>query len=216
MVSNSYNRGMAKASSKISKCMYIDMSNIYGGIAEIFEAGVYIDFATLMPFLDEKFEGIDQFKVYGSYRGYAENDPVGKKQMIRGSNEFLNTAKLSGVHFGRGKISKYGQEKGVDMQLGVDMVNDAHNGTYTDFILFSGDADFQYPISIVKGLKKDFHYCGFANRFAINFAFEAWRKIVVDYNGLFKQNYSEARLPDKLEVHDIYKDSSVKMKSIKT
>lgn len=198
----------------IKKCMYVDLSNIYGGIAEIFEAGVYIDFSTLMPVLDDQFGGIDKFKVYGAYMGYEETTPNYKKQMVRGQNEFFNTAKLNGVHFGQGKISTFGQEKGVDMQLGVDMVNDAHNGTYTDFILFSGDADFEYPISIIKGLGKNFHYCGFANRYAIPFAFEAWRKVVVDYNGLFKKMFSEARHPKKLEIYDIYKDNSVKTKSI--
>lgn len=198
----------------IRKCMYIDLSNIYGGIAEIFEAGVYIDFSTLMPLLDEKFGGINQFKVYGAYMGYDAATPNYKKQMVKGQNEFFNTAKLSGVHFGQGKISKFGQEKGVDMQLGVDMVNDAHKNEYTDYILFSGDADFEYPISIIKGLNKNFHYCGFANRFAINFAYEAWRKIVIDYNGQFAKLFGEARLPKKLEVCDVYKNESVKVKSI--
>lgn len=195
--------------------MYIDLSNIYGGIAEIFEAGVYIDFSTLMPLLDEKFGGIDKFKVYGAYMGYQVTTPNYKKQMVRGQNEFFNSAKLNGVHFGQGKISKNGQEKGVDMQLGVDMVNDAHKNSFTDYILFSGDADFQYPISIIKELGKNFHYCGFANRFAIPFAFQAWRKCVIDYNGLFKRLYDgSTRLPDKLEVCDIYRNTSVKKKSI--
>lgn len=198
----------------ISKCMYVDLSNIYGGITEIFEAGVYIDFSTLMPLLYEKFGGIDKFKVYGAYMGYEETTPNYKKQMIRAQNEFFNTAKLTGVHFGQGKISSHGQEKGVDMQIGVDMVNDAHNNTFTDYILFSGDADFEYPIAIVKGLKKNFHYCGFANRYAIPFAFEAWRKVVIDYNGTFNRLFSEANLPKKLEVYDIYGDSSVKTDSI--
>lgn len=198
----------------IRKCMYVDLSNIYGGMAEIFEAGVYIDFSTLMPLLDEKFGGVDQFKVYGAYMGYDDKTPNYKKQMIRAQNEFFNSAKLNGVHFGQGRISSFGQEKGVDMQIGVDMVNDAHNEEYTDYVLFSGDADFEYPISIVKNMGKNFHYCGFANRYAIPFAFQAWRKVVIDYNGLFGQVFSEARLPKKLEIHDVYKDVSVKTKSI--
>lgn len=163
-----------------------------------------------MPLLDKKFGGIDQFKVYGAYMGYDDKTPNYKKQMIRGQNEFFNTARPNGVHFGQGRISKFGQEKGVDMQIGVDMVNDAHNKDYTDYILFSGDADFEYPISIIKKMGMNFHYCGFANRCAVPFAFEACRKVVIDYNGfLFKQLFASARLPKKLEACDIYKDKSV-------
>ena len=200
----------------ITKCLYIDLSNIYGGIAEIFEPGVYLDLSTLFPVLDEAFGGIDQFKVYGAYMGYKETAPNYKKQFVRAQNEFFNTAKLSGVHFGKGKISANGQEKGVDMQIGVDMVNDAHLNKYTDYILFSGDADFQYPISIIKGLGKNFHYCGFANRFALSFSHEAWRKVVIDYNDHFISSYPAiSKLPKTVEIIDIYKDSSVKTKSIK-
>ena len=198
----------------IKKCLYVDLSNIYGGITEIFQGGVYIDFSTLMPVLDKLFGGIDMFKVYGAYMGEKPGMPNYKKQMIRAQNEFLNSAKLSGVYFGKGVISNDGHEKGVDMQIGVDMVNDAHNGTFTDFILMSGDADFQYAISIVKAMGKNFHYCGFANRYAINFAFEAWRKVVLDYNGLFSTLYGTAGMPKKMLVHDMYKDSSVKTKSV--
>lgn len=198
----------------IRKCLYVDLSNIYGGITEIFEAGVYIDFATLMPVLDELFGGIDSFKVYGAYMGEKLGMPNYKKQMIRAQNEFLNSAKLAGVHFGQGTISNDGNEKGVDMQIGVDMVNDAHNGTFTDFILMSGDADFQYAIKIVKDLGKAFHYCGFANRYAVSFAFDAWRKVVIDYNGLFEKTYGGATKPKKLIVEDVYNHKSVGTKSI--
>ncbi len=199
----------------IKKCLYVDLSNLYGGIAQLFAAGVYIDFSTLMPLLDEKFGGIDCYKVYGAYMGYKESDTVGKKDFVRAQNEFFNSAKIAGVHFGQGKISINGQEKGVDMQLGVDMVNDAHKNTFTDFILFSGDADFEYPITIIKELGKQFHYCGFANRFAPSFAFEAWRKVVIDYNKHFANSVAPTmKLPKKLVVQDIYKDTSVKMKSV--
>lgn len=200
---------------EIKKCLYVDLSNLYGGISEIFSAGVYIDFSTLMPLLDELFGGIDSYKVYGAYMGYDDKMPKYKQEFVKAQNEFFNSAKLPGVHFGQGKISIHGQEKGVDMQLGVDMVNDAHKGTFTDYILFTGDADFEYPISIVKGLGKNFHYCGFANRFAINFAYEAWRKVVIDYNKHFVNEWAPSlKLPKKLVIYDVYKDAAVKCKSI--
>lgn len=195
--------------------MYVDLSNLYGGISGLFAPGVYVDFSSLIPLLQKKFGGVDKFKVYGAYMGYDNADNY-KMQRARAQNEFFNSAKLPDVHFGKGRISKYGQEKSVDMQLGVDMVHDAHQGLYTDYILFSGDADFQYPMSIIKELGKTFHYCAFANRFALNFAFEANRKVVIDYNKTFKRHYidSGAKLPKQLEIFDIYKHADVKLKSV--
>ena len=202
-------------SSAGSKCMYVDLSNLYGGISGLFAPGVYIDFSSLVPILDKAFGGIDKFKVYGAYMGYDNADNY-KKQRARAQNEFFNSAKLPDVHFGKGRISKYGQEKSVDMQLGVDMVNDAHLDLYTDYILLSGDADFQYPVSIVKNLGKQFHYCAFANRFALSFAFEANRKVVIDYNKTFKKQYidSGAKLPRNVKIYDVYKNNNVKLKSV--
>jgi uncharacterized LabA/DUF88 family protein len=189
---------------RIIKCIYIDMSNLYGGMSELFSPGVYLDFSTLMSILDEVFDGIDSYKIYGAYMGSDDSMPLYKRDFIRAQNEFLNSARKNGVYFGQGKISNHGQEKGVDMMLGVDMVNDAHLGLYTDYILFSGDADFTYPIDMIKGLGKNFHYCSFANRFALSFAYKAWRKVVIDFDGHFTANIAPTmKMPRKLMVKEI-------------
>jgi uncharacterized LabA/DUF88 family protein len=199
----------------IKKCLYVDLSNLYGGIAELFSSGIYLDFASLMPVLDELFGGIDAYKVYGAYMGLEPSMPVYKQEFIKAQNEFINSARAEGVYFGQGKISKHGQEKGVDMMLGVDMVNDAHLGSYTDYILLTGDADFSYPINLIKNMGMNFHYCGFANRFALSFAYAAWRKVVIDYNKHFITNIAPPmRLPKKLIIRDVYDDKSVKKKSV--
>ncbi len=193
--------------------MYVDLSNIYGGIVELFDSGVYIDFSTLMPLLDDAFQGIDMFKVYGAYMG-TEGLKGKDYEKAKAQNEFFNSAKLDGVYFGLGNIRNK-QEKGVDMQIGVDMVNDAHKNTYTDYILFSGDADFNYPVSLIKEMGKNFHYCAFANRFSRHFVSQAWKKVVIDYNKYFANNVApNTRLPSKLVVEDIYSSKTVKMKSI--
>lgn len=205
---------MVAKGEKAKRCMYVDLSNLFGGTSEIFDAGVYIDFATLMPVLDEAFGGIDKFKVYGSYRGV--ND-VAKKNLdsAKGQNEFMNSARLNGVHFGKGNIRNK-QEKGVDMQLGVDMVNDAHLEAYTDFILFSGDADFDYPVTIIKKMGMYFHYCAFANRYSPHFAWKARKKFIIDYNGLFSKTVDPTTIPLRdIVIKDVYGNSSVKRKSIK-
>lgn len=193
----------------------MDLSNLFGGISELFDPGVYIDFSTLMPILDERFGGIDQYKVYGSYRGITETTKLGDIDSIKGQAEFMNSARLNGVYFGKGYV-KNGQEKSVDMKLGIDMVNDAHNKEFTDYILFAGDADFSYPVSIIRDMGKYFHYCAFANRYSALFAFQARKKLVLDYNGMFVKNTSQDLIPPHdVTIVDIYKDKSVKTKSIK-
>lgn len=196
------------------RCIYVDLSNLFGGLSEVFDEGVFIDFSTLMPLIDNAFGGVDMFKVYGSFRGI--NDAKASDiDRIKGQNEFMNSAKLKGVHFGKGYI-RNGQEKTVDMQLGVDMVNDAHLGTYTDFILFAGDGDYSYPVSIVQKMGKYFHYCAFANRYSAFFAFKARNKLILDYNGLFAECVDPVKVPRRdITITDLYKDKSVKTKSIK-
>jgi uncharacterized LabA/DUF88 family protein len=53
-------------------------------------------------------------------------------------------------------------EKGVDVQLAIDLLLDAMNNKYDVAFLFSSDADFVPAIHhIVKKLKKDVMYCHF-------------------------------------------------------
>lgn len=196
------------------RCLYVDLSNFFGGTSELFDDGVYLDFSTLMPVLDEAFGGIDQFKVYGSYRGI-NRVRRNNRNKVQAQNEFMNSARLHGVHFGKGYIRNR-QEKHVDMLLGVDMVNDAHNDSYTDFILLSGDADYRYPVSIVKSLNKYFHYCAFATRYSAQFAFSARKKVIIDYNKWFIKNTNKKLIPPQdFMIIDAYTDKRVKTKSIK-
>lgn len=196
------------------RCMYVDLSNFFGGTSTLFDDGIYIDFATLMPIFDDVFGGIDKFKVYGSYRGINEVTRRNRDK-VQAQNEFMNSARIHGVHFGKGYIRNR-QEKHVDMLLGVDMVNDAHNGEFTDFILLSGDADYQYPVSIVKSLNKYFHYCAFATRYSAQFAFSARKKLLIDYNKYFIKNTDRKLIPKQdFKIVDVYKDKRVTIKSIK-
>lgn len=198
---------------KIRKCLYADLSNLYGGIAELLKPGEYFDLSTLLPLIDSEFAGIDSIKVYGAYMGLSGVTNARDILFIKAQNEFFNSARLSGVHFGKGNISRYGQEKGVDMQLGVDMVNDAHLDLYEDAIILSGDADFTYPISIIKSMGKNLHYCSFATRYSNYLAHQAWRKVVIDYNNYFATKVLPTikSPPKTLKICNV--DSSVKLKS---
>ncbi len=158
----------------------------------------------MLPLLDKAFEGIDEIKVYGAYMGYEESSSKKHKLFVKSQNEFFNSAKLVANYFGEGRISRNKQEKGVDMKLGVDIVNDAHLGRFDDYILFSEDADFDYPIKVIKEMGKNFHYCSFATRYSNALAFQSWRKVLFDYDGHYLSNKTEARVPKKLVIKEIY------------
>lgn len=203
---------MSNINTSIKKTLYVDASNLYGGMSELLRPGEYIDFASLLPELDKAFSGISQIKVYGAYMGLSGVTSPSRILFIKAQNEFFNSARLSGVYFGRGNISAHGKEKGVDMQIGVDMVNDAYKNEYDDAILLSGDADFMYPISIVKGMGKNFHHCSFATRYTQHLAYQGWRKAVLDYNQYFvtKVQPTLKRAPKKLQIVDIDKSAQIK------
>jgi len=189
----------------IRKTLYVDASNLFGGMSELLPNGQYIDFADLLPLLQTGFNGIDAVKVYGAYMGISSAVSARQRRFIKAQNEFMNSAKRASNHFGKGHISRHGKEKGVDMQLGVDMVNDAHNNRYDDAILLSGDVDFMYPIEIIKTLGKNFHLCAFASRYTQRLAYKAWRKVVIDYNSEFANNIlpQVIKPPHGLKVVDI-------------
>lgn len=201
-------------STSIRKSLYVDASNLYGGISELLTPGEYIDFSTLLPIIDRAFRGITKIKVYGAYMGQSGIVDSSKLLFIKAQNEFFNSTRLSGVHFGAGNISKQGNEKGVDMRLGVDMVNDAYNDEYDDAILLSGDADFLYPIEIVKQLGKNLHHCSFATRYTTNVSYKAWHRVVLDYKGHFATKVLPRikHPPKRLQIIDI--DPQVIIKNV--
>lgn len=203
---------MNKPAHPIRKTLYVDASNLYGGISELLQPGEYIDFSSLLPLIDQAFDGIEKVKVYGAYMGLQGVTAPNQIKFIKAQNEFFNSTRLNAVHFGKGNISRYGKEKGVDMQIGVDMVNDAYADDYDDAILLSGDADFMYPISIIKGIGKNFHHCSFATRYTQPLACQGWRKVVLDYNSYFSTQVQPTlrNAPRRLTVVNIDADISIK------
>src|SRR5680860_462433 len=102
----------------IRKTLYVDASNLFGGMSDLLQNGQYISFVDLLPVLHEGFAGIEVVKVYGAYMGVGSAANAKQRRFIKAQNEFLNSAKQVSNHFGKGHISRHGKEKGVDMQLG--------------------------------------------------------------------------------------------------
>lgn len=198
---------------RMTKCLYIDGSNLYGGISELLTPGEFVDLSTLFPIINRAFNGVDCIKFYGAYMGLPGLTNARDILFAKAQNEFFNSAIARKVYFGKGYISRHGKEKGVDMQLGVDMVHDAHSGLFNEMILLSGDADFLYPIQYVKNAGKKVHYCAFATRFTFPIAFRSNEKVVLDMHKYFETKVKPVakRLPPGLQIHNI--DADIKIKN---
>ena len=207
-----YNRPMP--SNKARRTLYIDLSNLYGGITELLPPGEYFDCSTIFPIVDAAFDQINSIKVYGAYLGQAGISDASRLLFVKAQNEFFNSAKLKGVHFGKGYISQHNKEKGVDMRLGVDLVHDAHSNDFDEAIIMSGDADFMYPVQFVRQLGKNVHYCAFATRFTFPIAFASNKRVVLDYKNYFANKIlpNARRQPKGLKVIEI--DGQVTVKNV--
>ena len=138
----------------VRRILYIDGSNLFGGMSELLRPGEYFDFNEFMDVVETIFN-IGTVKFYGTYRSGSSSDSVRRRSIIRAQYLFFNQARShSKVMFVKGYFGGYGKEKGVDMKMGVDLVKDAYEGAYDEAIVLSGDDDFIYAISSAKATGK--------------------------------------------------------------
>ena len=127
--------------------IYIDGSNLYHSLKFIY-GRIDVDFEKLAT----KLIGNRQL-----IRIYYYNAPVNadeEPEKYRNQQKFFE--RLQTIDYLRlvlGRIEKQGNhcvEKGVDVQLAVDMIRLANKNTYDTAILVSGDGDFAPAIEIVQ------------------------------------------------------------------
>lgn len=99
----------------------------------------------------------DRF-LYRTYYYNALQDIAVRPDAFREQQEFLDTLRKTPyleVRLGMIKTAQGTQvEKGVDIMLGIDLLNLAWNNLYDTAVLVSGDADFAYALQTVKNMGK--------------------------------------------------------------
>jgi len=97
-------------------------------------------------------------RLYRTYYYNALQDVAARPDAFREQQEFLDTLRKTPYLEVRLGIIKTAQgtqvEKGVDIMLGIDLLNLAWNNLYDTAILVSGDADFAYALQTVKNMGK--------------------------------------------------------------
>lgn len=172
--------------------LYIDGTNLLAGLIDIFGFSKVPSFASILKVI-KKYYKYDQIFFYASYtssKGIAklpvEKQKRVKKQIgleIKYFKKVRDTKNLVFYQGYRSPTSK--KEKGVDVHLAVDMVKDAFLNNCGKAIIFSGDADFEYSVEILKELKIPIYAVFIPNRFSLAIAYKCKSPIVLNYNNFF-------------------------------
>lgn len=188
------------------KCvLYVDGSNLFGGLTELLGFGAHINFRPFLAEIKKDFQ-INETRFYGTYMKIDASKPVSYKAHIMAQKAFFDSAKNSpGVTFIKGHFSGSGKEKGVDVKLAVDMTVGAYKGDYDEAIIMTGDADLRYAVEVAKGFGKPVHMAAIGSRFPFGVSVIADRKVVYDYGHFFTKTIipSYKRKPKDLVIKDL-------------
>ncbi|HUC95802.1 MAG TPA: NYN domain-containing protein [Candidatus Saccharimonadia bacterium] len=188
--------------------IYVDASNLYGGITELLPNGSYIDFTSILKCIEEDFP-VHKIKIYGTYLPDDSSSQPTRQLFIKAQHQFFQSMKnIKKVEFYKGYFSSTSKkEKGIDVKIAVDMLKDAYEGDFKQAIIITGDDDFLYSIQCVKKMKIPVHLVAFASRFPYGISHNVNRRFVYDLNGYFKKKVLPAykRPPLNLEIKDITK-----------
>ena len=194
---------------KINNILYIDGSNLYGGLTDLLDPGEYLEFDSFLSSIEKDIK-ISKVKFYGTYMTEDSSQSSAKQLIAKAQIEFFNAAKNHPkVEFIEGHFSKTsGKEKGVDVKLAVDLALGACTNEYTEAIIMTGDADLSYAVKKAKELGKQVHLAAFASRFPYGFSFMVNKRFVYDYRNYFTKKALPlyAKPPRYLNIRDITKE----------
>lgn len=180
--------------------LYIDGTNLLAGLIDIFGYRKIPKFSSIIRRVN-KYQKVDQIFFYASYTSSkgVKNLKI-KKQIGLEIEFFKGVRKHKNLIFYQGYRSPTSKkEKGVDVHLAVDMVKDAFLNKLSKAIIFSGDADFEYSVEILRLLKIPVFSFFLPNRFSLAIAYKTIKPRVLDYKGLFKKVKLKKNI-DKLEI----------------
>lgn len=172
--------------------LYIDGTNLLAGLVDMFGFKKIPTFSSILKIIKKyyKYNKIFFYASYTSARGIKKL-PIDKQEKIRSQigleikyfKKVRNTKNLIFYQGYRSQASK--KEKGVDVHLAVDMVKDAFLKNCDQAIIFSGDADFEYSIEILRELNVPTYAIFIPNRFSLAIAYKCIIPTILNYTNLF-------------------------------
>ncbi len=146
--------------------VYIDGGNTYRKLKgfKLPEEGMRVDYPAMIKHFVGDRELVSQRYYIGQVRNF-DNSPK-SEELVRKQQKFLDTLRNGGFSVKTGKIMYDAdriREKGVDVQLAVDLVVGASDNLFDTAIVISSDTDLIPAIKYVTHRKKkDVEYIGFA------------------------------------------------------
>ncbi len=169
----------------VRRILFIDGSNLYGGMTALLPAGSYFDFADLAAVI-RRILPVQEIRFYGTYMRDTLEKPSDQRLLIHAQKAFFDSAKnTETVVFHEGHFSGSGKEKGVDVRLAVDMVYGAARGLFDEAVIMTGDADLTYAVEVTRQAGIPAHLLALASRFPVAISYKANRRIVLDYQQFF-------------------------------
>lgn len=172
--------------------LYIDGTNLLAGLVDLFGFEKVPTFSSILKIINKyyKYNQIFFYASYTSSKGMTKL-PIEKQKKVRKQigleikyfKKVRNTKNLVFYQGYRSPTSK--KEKGVDVHLAVDMVKNAFLKNCSRAIIFSGDADFEYSVEILRELNIPVYAIFIPNRFSLAIAYKCMTPIVLNYNNLF-------------------------------
>jgi uncharacterized LabA/DUF88 family protein len=142
----------------------IDGSNFYYKLKELkLERTLKLDFAEMVDFLSDSDRSVEACYYVGRIR---QDKTKKSKQLFDAQQKLLGSLKKSGVKYRFGYLLKTNgvfHEKGVDVQMAVDMVVGAYENLYDRLVLISSDTDLAPAIAKVRAKGKTVEYVGFSH-----------------------------------------------------
>lgn len=187
--------------------MFVDGSNLFGGIGDVLPPGEYFHFSDLVAEIRKDFR-IDVIHFYGTYMNESMFTAPSDKLKAKAQVEFFNDVrKDKNILFYSGYFSGKNKEKGVDVHLAVDMVLGSMKNEFDNAVVMTGDDDLIYPVQILRSLHKKVHLTAFGARFPFGISFNTDMCYLYDYQKYFQNNVLPKfhRVPRKLVIRQLGK-----------
>lgn len=195
----------------MKRVLFVDGSNLYGGLTELLKPGEYFDFTELLELINKEI-AIDKVFFYGTFMRIDPNKSKLHRLIVIAQKAFFNSAKNNQkVIFYSGHFSGTGKEKGVDVHLAVDMAIGASTNQYDEMLIMTGDADLKYAVEKAQEFGKRISLVALSSRYPFGIASLVKMRIVYDVDDYFKlkiiPNYQGK--PKNIKVIDLNKKINV-------
>ncbi len=160
-----YTTNVIKVESKKRVAIFIDGGNFYQRIRQNnwIPKGMIFDYSKFATFLSHGRTVVLKFYYIGIVRNLDNSDK--SQKMVESQQKFLTGLESNGYEIKRGRIVYDNEirEKGVDVQIAIDLVIGAVENAYDVAVVVSSDTDLIPAIKYVRSRNKTVEYVGFSD-----------------------------------------------------